>query len=220
MIQDAQEAKVEPAVSAHPDHLPAGYWTTVAVVAIAIGAFPFLAAYYAYGSYLRYTWPLVLPIAIVFGVMSVRALRLMIALVQGFAKGGFAAPKFLSATNLWVALAMCLGFLAGWGAGVLTREAHCRGVCTKCNSIIVALDQYEAQHGLYPTSLDSIPDMAALIEATGLVIDQGNVFENGMDVSKVDDKDALFYLTADAYMCVVPIERRCLVSITRFYVYT
>ena len=55
--------------------------------------------------------------------------------------------------------------------------------------------------------------------ANNVTIRQGSFTRDGSwDVGRIEDADVTIYLQPDHYDCIVPLERKLLISISRFYV--
>jgi hypothetical protein len=191
------------------------------VVALVCGAWPFVVSCYGYGSYLRCVWLFVMWLAppVVLLILSCRDLLRRLYLLARGKPSGPQEPLWRRPGRLMVLLVSWLSFFAGWGAGRLCRDAYCRRTRARCEPVLAALEMYKSEHGAYPESLAAISDIKGLRSEAGIDIREGRVLELGIDTGLMDEADAVIYLDRDGYSCIVPIERKMLMSFTRFYIY-
>jgi len=196
---------------------------TVAALAVAFvcGTVTFFIVGHGYGSYLRYTWVFVAPFLVIVGSALLGLVLLIGDVIQ--------LSRAVELRGTWrqrhrfrlldVAF-FCTLFFTGWGVGILCREAYTRAVCRKCEPLLAALAKYEQTHGSYPTDLSQLPDIDGLMERSGVTIVGERFGRDGLPLGRIDEADAVVYLDANCWKCVVPIERRFFISISRFYVYS
>jgi hypothetical protein len=193
---------------------------SISVIGLPCALIPFLVSWYGYGSYMRYLWPFVLFAAAFMGMMCVRGIWYAVATVNLIRSSVRSKAQDVSMkVSLLLFGIFCAAFFVGWGTGFASREIHCRGICGRCNPVFAALEEYKTQHGAYPLKLDALPAFDTIQKTAGFSIGQGEYFSTGIDVEPTDDYDVVFYISSDAYLCLVPIEHRVFMSITRFNVY-
>ena len=110
-----------------------------------------------------------------------------------------------------------LGALAGHEG----RRLSCLRTCGACAPLLAALDQYQAEHGRYPSRLEEAPGFPEAARTAGLRVSQGSFSKLGdMYLEGINDCDAMIYLSDADYVCAVPVTRLLPFSFTRFYVYS
>ncbi len=190
-------------------------------VALVCGAWPFVVTCYGYGSYLRGTWLFVMWLAPPVGllILSCRDLLRRLYLLSHGKPSEPQKPLWRRSAGLMVLLVSWLSFFAGWGAGRLCRDAYCRRTRARCEPVLAALETYKSEHGAYPEALAAISDIEGLKSDAGIDIREGRFLKHGIDIGLMDEADVVIYLDRGGYSCIVSIEHRMYLSITRFYVY-
>lgn len=181
---------------------------TSIILGFIIGAIPFVVHITGYGSYWRYSWPIfvlfVSPILIILPIFRIKAFR----------KNQVSKSSCILGIIFIIIFPMLSTF-----AGDQIRRFCCRRNCRASEPVLEALRQYKISNGRYPKNLEEIPNFKNLQKSLEISIQQGKVHENGFSVENINDADATVYLMKDDFYCVVPIQKRVMMSITRFTIY-
>ena len=107
-------------------------------------------------------------------------------------------------------IATLLIALTGCGHGILLLRKW--RVCQKLNPVISEIESRRKTSGTYPLDLSTLhlPD--------GLKIRTGKTTKAGLDLEEIGDADAVFYLSKDDLVCIVPVSKMLPMSFTRLYV--
>jgi len=177
-------------------------------VGCALGALPFVCNIAGYGSYWRFTWPW----------FALVAVLLVIAFVFRWTRS-FRSSRMSRRTCIFgiAFVVICTG-LSGF-AGDHVRRFYCRGICRACEPLLAAIEAHKRAHGQYPARLEDIRDFRAIRDGLNISIQQGEVRETGVSVDNIKGVDATMYLEPDQWLCIVPIQKKCFLSITRFTIY-
>lgn len=180
---------------------------------IPCAAVPLFLCVTGYGAYLRISWFVVLPALIGSAFLVLYLIRAL----RNLAMGEFNA-SLRSKQDTWLALSFAGMSILSWIAGTQLRRLHCESICVRAEPAIQALQKYHAVHGSYPARLEDVPEFRWLARAGNVAIQQGRIGRGGLDVGPIEQADMTIYLERSGYLCVVPLERKLIMSITRFYV--
>lgn len=172
---------------------------------------PFLLCIYGFGAYMRTMCFIIVPALLGLSFMALYLFRAMRNLARG------QTPIRLKQDN--VLLLVFLGFaILSWISGKEMRIWHCDSICRAAEPSIAILVNYHVEHGSYPTKLQDVPEFQRLAEAGKLSFCQGRNRYGPSDVGFFEGPDIVVYLWPHEFLCVVPLERPIIMSITRFYV--
>ncbi|HUU70908.1 MAG TPA: hypothetical protein VM186_15375 [Planctomycetota bacterium] len=158
----------------------------------ALGVGGLVAMLNGFGGYIYYLWWLLLPVIVVLSLARV----------------GQRPLGRLGTFGVMAGLAASLT-AAGVGVQILKKHSTCRAV----DAVIAELEKHRALHGSYPA------DLAGIEKPADLVIKTSRTTPNRIMIEGINDCDAMFYLSSDNCLCLVPVTRTMPISITRFYAY-
>ena len=196
-----------------------GSWPVALVSAIPCASVPFVSCVLGYGAYVRVFSFLLIPILIASSGILFSSIRAIQSLVSRLRTGCRSQTPHLNPGRGWGILALWV-ILAGvsWSAGKHARMWHCESVCNKTRPFMESLEKYRTEHGSYPSKLEDLPGFGALLKRGKVTLRQGRFLRFGIDVGKVEDVEMTVYLEPHNYLCIVPMERKLIMSGTRFYV--
>jgi hypothetical protein len=161
-------------------------------VGLGVGIGGFCIMMRGYGVLFYYLWVFILPFILVISLLS--------------------RPRSLQAYLVRVGLVVIIGaVLTCLGLGLLIMKKQ--SICSDLDSMISELEDYRKSNGAYP------PDLSALRKPGHLRIGEGRTAETGINLEGCNDYDAVFYLSPDEFLCIVPITKVLPMSFTRIYVY-
>jgi hypothetical protein len=162
------------------------------VAGLLLGAGGFHVMMTGYGVLFHYLWVFILPFVLVISLLF--------------------RPHSLQAYLVGLGLITVIAaVLTSLGLGLLIVKK--RSVCSDLNPIISELEDYRKANGTYP------PDLSAVRRPGHLKIGEGQTTGEGINLEGCSDYDAVFYLSPDEFLCIVPITKVLPMSFTRVYVY-
>ncbi len=162
------------------------------VIGLGVGAGGFCVMLAGYGVLFYYLWVFILPFIAVISLLS--------------------RPRSFRAFLIRFSLIAVLGaVLTGLGLGLLIIKKW--SVCSDLNSIISELEDYRTANGAYP------PGLSAVHKPNRLKIGEGRTTREGINLEGCSDYDAVFYLSPDEFLCIVPITKMLPMVFTRVYIY-
>jgi hypothetical protein len=167
-----------------------------------------------YGAYMRSFFFCVIPAVIALSFVPLYIFRVVRNLLRG-------ERNRLPTSSKWdkVLLLIFLGLaMLSWISGKQVRIWHCESKCRAAEPAIQILRKYQMDHGSYPSQLLQVPEFTSLAERAKVSIREGRDRYGASDVGFFEGPDMIVYLSPGDYLCVVPIERPFIMSITRFYV--
>jgi hypothetical protein len=184
------------------------------IAGIPCAVLPFLLCIYGFGAYMRSMFFIIIPALLGLSFVALYLSRAM----RNLARGQFRATQIrLKQDNLL--LLVFLGFaILSWISGKQVRIWHCDSICSAAEPAIASLLKYQAEHGSFPAKLQELPDFQKLAESARISFRQGRNRYGPSDVGFFQGPDMVVYLWPQEYLCVVPLERPIIMSITRFYV--
>lgn len=108
---------------------------------------------------------------------------------------------------------------AGAVAGHWGRRIHCLRKCRSCEPVLELVQKHRREHGRYPRKLEEVHGFALARQESGLRIGAGELSSDGLDLAGINSHDALIYLEAEHFTCVVPVTKQLPLSFTRLYIY-
>ncbi|MBI2920632.1 MAG: hypothetical protein HYY18_06060 [Planctomycetes bacterium] len=187
---------------------------TSILAGISCAALPLVLCAYGYGAYLRAAWFIAIPALIGLSFVALYSLRIVRNLATGQLRTGAMTAKFDKALIL-----VFLGlFILSWISGRQIRTWHCESICARVEPALEALRRYHEVHGCYPARLQEVPEFTRLADIGKVSIQEGRILSTGLDVGSLEESDMTIYLEPQYYFCVVPLEKKLLMSITRFYI--
>jgi hypothetical protein len=119
-----------------------------------------------------------------------------------------ASPPYLVRVTVIAAMLILLAG-CGHGARLLRKWA----ICQELGPVLSEIEALHKANGTYPL------DLSAVHLPSGLRIRTGKMAGEGIDLEEVHDADAVFYLSKDGLLCIVPVTKMLPMSMTRFYVF-
>jgi hypothetical protein len=178
------------------------------ILSFIIGLIPLLIHLTGYGSYWYYGWP-------VFALTGFLILIIYISYgVKSFRKRKTTLFSLLSGVMLLIIIPVLMNY-----TGDYTRKLYCRNICDRAEPVFDALHDYYLNNGYYPEHLDDIPDFDNIRKNLGLSIQEGVYKREGLDVDNINNAEITIYLSGDDIYGVVPIQKRCTFTKTKFSIY-
>ena len=174
-------------------------------ISLLIGISAFIAHITGYGAYWHYMGSfLAILILLVFSLSPIAALI----------KKELSLAAFIKGILIFILLPVLLIF-----AGEQIRDFNVRNICKASEPLFQALEQYKSKYNSYPKKLEDVQNIKDIQNNLGISIQQGDIFEGGIDVAKIANADVTIYLKPDYFYCVAPIQKGSMWSFSRFKVY-
>jgi hypothetical protein len=122
---------------------------------------------------------------------------------------------------LYSLLLLVAGITVGQFAGDGSRILLTWRTCHECQPLLNELVAYKRDHGIFPTDVKTLGSYHSLARhrRVYLVQETKNADELRWDLEDLDKADVSLFVLPDRFQCVVPIERRSLISFSHFRVY-
>lgn len=181
---------------------------------------PSALCFLGYGAYVRIGFVFIFPVLITLSWGALSLVRVIVKFYNLRRTGGpFTTPALTAIQKCGLLLIFLLALGISWAIGIQARYWYGQSIGRKAQPLIEALEAYRREHGRYPLHIEELPEYQSLSKVGPLIFRQGKFLKSSLlDVGRIEDADLTVYLTSDRYLCVVPLEKKLLMSITRFYV--
>ncbi len=172
-----------------------------------------------YGAYLRSLSLVFFPLLVTFSWITFSFLRSRGRLMGRRKLGSRPEVPMIRVAQPWGILsAFLLSAGLSWFAGIQIRDWRCESICRKAQPLIDLLEKHRTEHGSYPATLQDLLGFGAWEERSGFSVRQGRYLRSELDVAGMEGADLTLYLTPLDYLCIVPLEQKLPMSITRFHI--